>query len=214
MKTHDFDTKLFEGAFALIAERGWRHVSMAEVARHADLPLAEMRARCPTRLALLLRFGRHADRMAVTGALLDGPMRDRIFDVVMRRLDVLQAHRDGVLSLLRDLPSDPLTALVLAPASALSMAWLLQAVGAETSGLRGTLRVQGMQVLWLATLRAWRLDESEDLSATMAALDQALNRAAQAENTLAELLGQQTTASEPGAAAPESDVAMGEPDTE
>ncbi len=211
MERQNFDARLFEAAFALIAERGWKHLSLADAARRAELPLGEVRARCPNRLALLLRFGRHADREAVTGALTDGPMRDRIFDVVMRRIDTLQAHRAGMLALLRALPSDPLTALALAPVSALSMSWLLQAVGADTSGLRGALRVQGLQLVWLAAVQAWRGDESEDLSATMAVLDQALNRAVQAENTLADMFGQAdvtatASADEPAAEAPSADA--------
>jgi hypothetical protein len=153
-----------------------------------------MRSRIPDKVALLIRFGTLADRAAVTGALTDGPVRDRIFDIVMRRIDTLQAYRPGVICLMRDLPTDPITALLIAPFSLRSMAWLLDAVGVDTSGIRGALRVQGMQILWLATIRAWERDETEDLSATMAALDQALNRAAQAENTLSELLGQTASA--------------------
>ncbi len=189
MHADDLDTKLITSAFTLIAERGWGGLSLAEVARHADEPLARMRSRMPDKATLLIRFGTLADRAAMTGALTDGPVRDRIFDIVMRRIDVLQAHRPGVVSLLRELPQDPLTALLVAPFSLRSMAWLLDAVRVDTSGLRGALRVQGMQILWVATIRAWTRDESEDLSPTMAALDQALNRAGQAENTLADILG-------------------------
>lgn len=183
------DERLVANAFALIAERGWRHLSVAEAARRADVPLAEARGRFPCRIAVLMRFGRLADQAALTGALTDGPMRDRIFDVVMRRIDMLQAHRAGVLALFRDLPFDPLTAAILATASLRSMAWLLDGVGADTTGLRGALRVKGMLAVWLYTVRAWQNDESEDLSATMAALDSGLTRASQAEVSVSDLLG-------------------------
>jgi len=189
MNADDLDATLIASAFTLLAERGWRGMSLAEAARRADLPPAAVRARFADRYALLTRFGEAADRAALTGALTDGPVRDRLFDIVMRRIDFLQTHRCGMLALLRDLPRDPLTALFLAHASQRSMAWLLDGVGVPSGGLRGALRVQGMQMLWLATVHAWQRDDSEDLSATMAALDQALTRAAQAENTLADLIG-------------------------
>eukprot|EP01037_Dinobryon_pediforme_P005297 gene5297-5350_t len=185
----DLDSSLIEAAFSLIAEEGWCRLSVAQAARRAGLEVAQVRGRFPFKLAILMRFGVMADKAALTGALTEGPVRDRIFDIVMRRIDVLQAHRAGVVALLRDLPRDPLTAMALAPASAASMAWLLEGVGVPTTGLRGGLRVQGMLALWLATLRAWTKDESEDLAATMAALDKALDRAAQAEATMADLLG-------------------------
>ena len=181
------DDALIAAAFTLIAEDGWRRLSVAKAARRAGVDLAAARGRFPVKLSILMRFGTMADKAALTGALTDGPVRDRIFDIVMRRIDMLQAHRPGVQALLRELPRDPLTAMALGAASLRSMAWMLEGVGVTTAGLRGQLRVQGMLALWLATLRAWDRDESEDLSATMAALDHALDRAAQAEATMAEM---------------------------
>lgn len=184
------DPAFIASAFSLIAERGWAGLSVAEAARAADLPLDKVRARFPNRLALLIRFNGIADQSAVTGALTEGPVRDRIFDIVMRRIDSLQAHRPGLLALLRDLPRDPLTVAAMAGPTMTSMAWMLDAVAIQATGLRGRLRARGMLALWLATVNAWKSDESEDLSATMAALDRALDRAAQAEATVSELLGE------------------------
>ena len=195
MDAHETDTALITAAFALMAERGWFGLSLADAARQAGIEPSVARARLPDRCALLARFGRLADQAALEGAITDGPVRDRIFDIVMRRIDFLQAHRAGVTALLRDLPTDPASALFLAHASRRSMQWMLEGVGITASGLRGQLRVHGMGLLWLATMQAWKSDESEDLSATMAALDKALNRAEQAENTLADLLGRRETAS-------------------
>lgn len=184
----DFDHALLAAAFAMIAERGWRAFSLAEAARRADLSPAILRGRYPDRLSVLMRFGRLADQAALQGALTEGPVRDRIFDVVMRRIDSLQTHRAGVLALFRDLPFDPLTALALARATQHSMAWLLDGVAVPITGLSGALRTRGMLALWLYTVRAWQTDESEDLSATMAALDRGLDRAAQAEGSLSDIL--------------------------
>jgi hypothetical protein len=97
---------------------------------------------------------------------------------------VLQAHRDGLLALLRILPTDPPLAILLALATRRSMRWILEAAGVATRGLRGELRVRGLAAVWLWTVRAWRADESADLSATMAALDHALRRAEQAAGWL------------------------------
>ena len=56
---------------------------------------------------------------------------------------------------------------------------MLQAAGGSTAGIRGELRVRGLIAVWLWAMRAFERDESEDLSATMAALDTALGRAHQ-----------------------------------
>ena len=103
--------------------------------------------------------------------------RDRLFDVLMRRMDALQTDRAGVLRLLHDLPRAPLVAVFLAQRLPGAMAWMLEAAGLDAGGPSGALRAKGLGVVWLAGLRAWEKDESEDLSATMAALDRALDQA-------------------------------------
>lgn len=175
-----FDRALIGAAFAQAAELGWRHVSVAGAARAAGLPLPRARARFPSRGALLLRLGRIADQAALTEMSGEGSIRDRLFDLIMRRIDVLQAHRAGVLALMRALPCEPPTAALLACATRRSLRWLAQAAGVEVGGLRGALILRGLVAVWLWTLRAWERDESADLSATMAALDTALGHAERA----------------------------------
>ena len=180
MEHAEFDRALIAAAFAEIAAVGWSRFSVAGAARSAGLDMALARTRFPCRATLLLRFGRLADTGALTGALTDGSVRDRLFDRLMRRIDTLQDHRAGMLALLRALPADPATALLLAVASRSSMGWILETAGVSASGPRGELRRKGLLAVWLWTLRAWQRDDSADLSATMAALDQALVRADQA----------------------------------
>jgi AcrR family transcriptional regulator len=193
MDNADFDKALIAAAFQLAADKGWRHVSVAAAARAAELPLAQARERFPGRAVLLLRFGRLADKSALAEIPSLGSVRDRLFDLLMRRIDLLQSHRAGVLALLRALPFEPPTALLLAVATRRSMRWMLEAADVNTRGIRGELRVRGLLAVWLWVVRAWQADESEDLAATMAALDTALRRAEQA----AEWLGARGKPSDP-----------------
>jgi hypothetical protein len=113
-----------------------------------------------------------------------GSPRDRIFDVVMRRVDALQPHRAGITRLLEDLRRDPLLALLLLAEMPRAMAWMLEAAEIDTAGLPGLARAKGLTAVWLATLRAWARDESPDLGATMAALDRALDQAERVARSL------------------------------
>ncbi len=202
MDDAEFDRALIAAAFQMAAAQGWHSVSVAAAARAAGLPLTGARERFPGRPVVLLRFGRLADQAALAEAALEGSVRDRLFGLLMRRIDALQAHRAGVLALMRALPSEPSTALLLALATRRSMRWMLEAAGVSAGGVHGELRMKGLVAVWLWTLRAWRTDESEDLSATMAALDAALRRAESA----AEWLGwrpRSTEAPPPQGTAPE-----------
>jgi ubiquinone biosynthesis protein COQ9 len=177
MSDTEFDSALVTAAFRLAGESGWRSVSVVEAARAAGVSLAEARERFPSRDAILLRFGRLADQAALADAAAAGPVRDRLFDLLMRRFDALQVNRAGVKALLRWMLTDPPTALMLARADMRSMRWMLQAAGVSAAGLRGELQAKGLLGIWLWAVRAWDRDESEDLSGTMAAVDIGLQRA-------------------------------------
>jgi hypothetical protein len=199
MDEMEFDRKLVAAAFDAIAARGWRRFSVAGAARSADLPLDQARLRFPRKVSVLIRFGRLADAAALAAISGEGgpgsaevprempgemTVRDRLFEMLMRRFDVLQAHRAGVIALLRHLPTDPPLAALLGCTSLASMGWLLEAAGISASGPLGRLRRKGLLGVWLWAVRAWMRDESVDLPATMAALDTALARAEQAAGWL------------------------------
>ncbi|HEY4252012.1 MAG TPA: TetR family transcriptional regulator [Roseomonas sp.] len=180
------NTALLAGFWQVVALRGWHGVTMGRVAQESGLPLAALRARVRTPLDLLLPHGREADRMVLAGTIRGqgGSPRDRIFDVLMRRLDAMQPHRPGILRLLSDIRRDPLLALFLAPHLLVSMAWMLEAAELDTALPAGAWRMPGLAAVWLAAVRAWREDDNADLGMTMAALDRALDRAEGLARTL------------------------------
>ena len=184
MTDTEFDTAIIAAAFRIAAEEGWSRVTVPAACRAAGLPASQERGRFPTRAAILLRFGQLADQAALTDAPTEGPVRDRLFDLLMRRFDALNAQRDGIKALLRALPVDPAIAIMLACATRNSMRWMLQTAGVTATGLRGDLQVKGLMAVWLWGLRAWEKDESQDLSHTMAAVDSALGRAEQVASWL------------------------------
>ncbi len=193
MEDDAFDTALIGSAFRLAGERGWSHVSVAAAAREGGLDLARARLRFPGQIAVLIKFGRMADRAALVTAGAagagTGSVRDRLFELLMRRFDVLQEHRAGVEALLRSLPARPGLALLLGAATERSMGWMLEAAGGDSTGPLGLLRTKALTGVWLWAARAWMRDGSEDLSATMAALDAALSRAEQAARMCGRRMG-------------------------
>jgi ubiquinone biosynthesis protein COQ9 len=196
MNDSEFDGAVVTAVMAEAGVHGWRGASVVEAARAAGLDLGRVRTRFPSKLVVLLRFGTMADQAALSDAALSGAVKDRLFDMIMRRFDVLQARRAGVLAVLDAATLDPALGLFLGRLSARSMAWLLEGAGLSASGLRGVLRAKGLLGVWLWSVRAWREDESTDLSATMTALDRALDRAGQ----LARYIGDDPPTSEDTAA--------------
>ena len=178
MDDDPFDSALLRTAMTQAELHGWRRVTVAGAAREAGLPLDRARSRFPRPDCILIKLGLLADQAALVDDGSTGTTRERLFDMLMRRFDVLQQYRGGVQTVLRAVPFDPALALMLAAETRTSMAWMAQAAGLDTSGIAGALRVTGLVAVWLQTLRAWDRDDSPDLAGTMVALDRALDRAA------------------------------------
>jgi hypothetical protein len=104
--------------------------------------------------------------------------RERLFDVLMRRLDVMAPHKEAVRSLLRSVRRDPPLALALNGLAVRSQQWMLAAANIDSAGPRGVLRAQGLAVLYAQVLRVWVDDDDPGLARTMAALDRGLGRGA------------------------------------
>lgn len=101
-------------------------------------------------------------------------VRDRLFELLMRRFDALAADKTGIAQVLKAQPRDPLGALCRSARLARSMAAALKAAGKSTGGPVGLLRANGLMAIYLNALRVWIGDDSPDMGPTMAALDKGL----------------------------------------
>ena len=169
--------RIIDAALSLIAQQGWRRLSLAAVAAEAEVPILALYRAFRSKPAILCGFTRRIDE-AVLAARLDSEAdersRDRVFDLLMRRFDALQPYRAALEVLGRELPTDPVAALGAAAGLLRSIGWMLEAAGISTAGLGGIVAVKLTAAAYLATLRVWLRDDSPDLAPTMAALDRRL----------------------------------------
>lgn len=159
---------------------GWRELTLDAVAARAGLPLGQLLLETPTRAHLVRRVINHIDTRMVAGVgsldEADTP-RDRLFDVLMKRFDILNQDRDGMRAIITGIMRDPGIAAVTACRLQRSAAITLGAAGIGAEGPIGFLRVQGLGAIAATGLRAWINDDTTDLAKTMAAVDRALARA-------------------------------------
>ena len=167
-----------EIAMALAAEKGWRDLTLTDIASAAKMSLADLYALYPSKQAILTAFVRDVDRAVLAESEpSEGTAKDRLFDVLMRRLDKLDPYKAAVKRIGEDTVRDPLAFLCSLGRVDHSMAAMLEAAGISAGGLTGMVRAKGLSAVYLSALRAWVKDESADKSKTMAALDRALGRA-------------------------------------
>jgi hypothetical protein len=111
-----------------------------------------------------------------TSDMAEESPRDRLFDVLMRRLEALAPFRTAVRSLRRSAICNPGLALALNGLGVRSMRWMLTAADISVAGPRGMMRAQGLALMFARVLRVWIDDEDPGLARTMAELDRTLTR--------------------------------------
>lgn len=170
---------IVDALMELAAERRWEEISISDVAGRAGASLSQFRDAFPSKGAVLGAFSRRIDRIvldATDDSLVDEPAKERLADVLMRRLDAMTPYREGLKSIAEWARRDPLAAASLNRMAINSMRFMLEAAGIDTEGPVGALKLQGLVIAWARVLNVWFDDVDEGQGATMAALDRELTR--------------------------------------
>jgi AcrR family transcriptional regulator len=174
--TSDRD-KAVDALMALLAEHPFEDIGLAEAAGRAGLKLSQLRAEFGSTLAIVGAHIKDIDRAVLAGGggdMAEEPARERLFDVLMRRLEALSPYKEAVRSLLRSARRNPGLTLALNAMAVRSQQWMLEAAGIGASGAKGALRAQGAALMFARVLSVWFDDDEPGLDRTMAALGRGL----------------------------------------
>src|SRR5664279_962134 len=122
--------KAIDALMALLAEHSFEQIGLAEVAGRAGIKLSQLRTEFGSTLAILAAHTKDIDRAVLDGGdadMAEEPARERLFDVLMRRLEALAPDKDAIRSLLRSTRRNPGLALALNAFAARSQKWMLEA---------------------------------------------------------------------------------------
>ncbi len=172
---------------ALAAEKDIHDVTLAEVAERAGVTLGELRDTFGSRLEIIAAFVKSVDRAVLDGIdadLADQDTKEKLFDVLMRRLDVLAPHKAAIRNISKAAMRSPGLALALNRLAVRSHHWMLAAAGVEVTGPGGAIRAQGLAVAFGRVVKVWLDDEDPALAKTMRAMDEQLARAGRAAGVL------------------------------
>ena len=171
--------KVVAAFLKLLAEKRIEQIGFADIADEPSVTLADLREMFASPIGILAAYMKSVDRAVLAGDFADmeeEPARERLFDVLMRRLEVMAPQREAVRSLARSVRRNPPLALAFNALAVRSQQWMLTAAGIPAAGPRGMIRAQALAVMFAAALRVWVDDEDPGLARTMAALDRALGR--------------------------------------
>lgn len=167
--------KIIDAMMRLASRRDFADVTISDIAREADVGIADFRETFPSKGAVLGAFMKRIDREVLTNLPKDygsEPARDRLYDVLRRRLEALRPHRHALSSIKHWLMRDPLAASALNREMLNSNRFMLEAADIDCEGTIGAVKLQGL-TLAFARVEAMFVDDG-DLDRALATLDREL----------------------------------------
>jgi AcrR family transcriptional regulator len=175
----DARTAIVEALMTLAAGQRFEDISISAICAQAGVPLADFRDAFPSKGAALAGFSRKIDRAVLehSGEENSGEApRERLFDVLMRRLDAMAPYREALREITQYLGRDPVAAFAFNQTLVNSMRFMLEAAGIAYEGGTGTIKLQGLAFAWTRMVGVWLADDQPGLEKTMAELDRMLTR--------------------------------------
>ena len=170
--------RIIAAALRLAETRGWRDLSLGEIAAEAGVPLVEFRKEFQSKGQILSAFSRAVDLAVIEKFPAPGPdvARDRLFDVLLTRFEVMQPYKAAIRRIREDVGSSLGELLAQMRPALKSQYWMLAAAGISGEGGTGFVRVQGLLSIYSRVFSIWLEDDDPGMARTMAALDRRLRR--------------------------------------
>jgi hypothetical protein len=169
---------LARAALTLAASAPWREVTLVKLAHAASRPVSDFYG---ATLGEAIDCAEEAfDRAIGDGVDALDPshsVRDRLFELIMRRFEAMEPHRAAVISMEQSQDRDPTLMAAAHQRHVRCARWVLALAGLEADGVTGQARAQGLGVIIGQARAAWRGDSAGDFAKTMASLDKNLRRA-------------------------------------
>ena len=175
----DTRERIVDATMALAARRRFEDVTLRDIAAEAGVSLADFRDTFPSKGAVLGGLNRRIDREVLKtplGELASSSPRDRLFDVLMRRLDAMAPYREALREINGWLRRDPSALMAMNRLTLNSMRFMLEAAEIDADGPAAAVKLQGLALAWARVVDTWLDDTGPDYSKTMVALDRELSR--------------------------------------
>ncbi|QFT30795.1 hypothetical protein FIV00_09930 [Labrenzia sp. THAF82] len=179
MATAKTKQKILKTFLKLLETHPYDEVSLPLLAEEAKVKLSDMRSAYASKLKLVAAFYEQIDTSVLEERdedMGDQPARDRLFDVLMTRIDTLAEYKETVRALRAAAQKDPALALDFNAIEVRSQKWMLIAAGIDVAGVKATVVSQGLSIAFGRVLDVWLDEADEGMPRTMAKLDKELDK--------------------------------------
>ena len=171
----DLEKKIAEDTLKKLYKKSWDKLTLDDVLDNK----VKKRKIINTKNDLLKNINRYVDNSLIekTKNIESSSTKDMLFEVLMARFDILQENRIAFIKIFEALKKSPKKIIKLLPSFLESMIVTAELAKCNVNGVKGTIKLKGLFLVYLITFYSWIDDNTFSLEKTMNALDKNLDQA-------------------------------------
>ena len=169
----DSDKRIAQQTLKFLAIKSWSAISVEEVIK------TKKNVSIKSKIDLLKNINRYVDDALIIqmNKLEISSTKDMLFEVLMARFDILQKNRKSFIEIHKAFKKSPQYFIQLLPSFLESMIITSELAKYNVNGLKGSIRLKGLMLVYFATFFQWLEDQTTSLERTMTQLDKNLDQA-------------------------------------
>ena len=169
----DKEKRIAQNTLAILKKKSWKVLNFEEVLKN------NKNINIKSKIDLLKNINRYVDDALIIKMkkLEISSTKDMLFEVLMARFDILQQNRKSYFEIYKGFKKSPQYFIKLLPSFLESMIITAELAKYNVNGLKGTIRLKGLMMVYFATFFQWLEDKTTSLERTMTQLDKNLDQA-------------------------------------
>ncbi len=171
----DLEKKIAKDTLKLLTKKSWNKISIDAILKNKKTRKINIKSK----IDLLKNINRYVDDLLISEkkSLEKSSTKDMLFEVIMARFDILQENRESFIYIYKVFKKTPQNFIALLPSFLESMIVTAELSKFKVNGLKGSVRLKGLMMVYFITFLQWIDDTSSSLEKTMTELDKNLDHA-------------------------------------
>ena len=171
----EYEKKIAQQTLNFLKKNSWNTFSLEQILKNVKVKKNYIK----TKFDLLKTISKYVDYLLIKKmkSLENSSSKDMLFEVLMARFDILEENRKAFLEIYKILKKNPQQLIKLLPTFLESMIITAELSKYKVNGLKGTIRLKGLMLIYFITFFQWLDDKESSLEKTMTALDRNLDQA-------------------------------------
>tara|TARA_B100001013_G_scaffold260757_1_gene163576 strand:+ start:104 stop:688 length:585 start_codon:yes stop_codon:yes gene_type:complete len=188
MGSESIKIKLIDTAISELINGRWEQLTIKVLSTKTKIKVSQINKISSSKEGLLDLWSQNINLKILEKVTLqelgEVNIKERILELMLCRLDVLNEHKKEILALMKLARRNGIESIRAFERIKKSMEYILNLSGAKMAGKKGGLKIIVLSLIWIITLKDWSELEEDDDSSVMSKLDKRLLIAEKLNNSL------------------------------